>query len=581
MGLQEGCAGVGLKISAGFLAVLVTSSCFCSLLNAAPVLRLVSSTVGPVQVAAAGPTNSQTLEAYNLGDGTLSLTFSSSQPWVTAAAGAARNCITTSAAKSCIPIQFTINTSGLPQGTSSAIVTVGGDSSTIDAPQTVVVTVRIGGVNLYAAPGGTRDVHFAASSYLNTQVATQDGGHWLALSVDGSGSFRFNYPYTIHLQPPATMAAGTYNGKVTTAGGSNPTDNQTIPVTMQVTTQPIAVASATTATFAPQPAPDGLVIRLAQGAPPLTYPFSANVVLNNVGQGTLTAQAPTITGSWLKPDTVPGYGVVPGYYSIDPTGLAPGDYPGSLAFASNAANSPVTVPIDLQIVAKGPPLIYYQGVLDNATFVPGDTVAQGDILVVKGEQLSFSPLTFGAPPLPNAAGGTSVLVNSQAVPLFYTSYGQIAFQLPYDVPTGPALVQVMRDDNSISNLVSVNVAPREPRLLVTVNQDSSINSAAHPAHVGDILTVYGIGFGATNPAAPAGAAAPSSPLASVTPITSVAFGVGFFATDVQPRFAGLTPTAVGLYQVNVAVPPGTPSGTVNMSVSVDGVTSNVMTLYVQ
>ncbi len=544
-------------------------------------LRLVSSTVGPVQVAAAGPTNTQTLEAYNLGDGTLSLAVSSSQPWVSALPGAARKCVTTTAAASCIPIQFTINTAGLPQGTSSAIVTVSGDASTIDAPQTVVVTVRVGGVNVYAAPGRTRDVHFAASSYLNSHVTTQDGANWLALSVDGSGSFRFNYPYTIHLQPPATMSPGTYNGTVTTTGGSNPADNQTIPVTMQLTTQPIAVASATTATFAPQPAPDGLVIRLAQGAPPLTYPFSANVVLYNAGQGTLTAEAPTITGSWLKPDNVPGYGVVPGYYSIDPTGLATGDYPGSLAFASNAANGTVTVPIDLQIVPKGNPLIYYQGVLDNATFVPGDTVAQGDILVVKGEQLSFSPLTSAAPPLPTAAGGTSVLVNGNAVPLFYTSYGQIAFQLPYDSPTGTAMVQVKRDDGSISNLASVNIAPRAPRLLVTVNQDYSINSAAHPAHVGDALTVYGIGFGATSPAVTSGAAAPSNPLASVTPITNVAFGFGFFATDVQPLFAGLTPTAAGLYQVNVVVPPGTPSGTVNLSVQVGGVASNVITLYVQ
>jgi uncharacterized protein (TIGR03437 family) len=572
---------VGLKLPGCLLAIFLTS--FSA--QAAPMLRLANSTVGPVQLASAGATNTQTLEAYNAGDGTLALTFASSATWVTAATGAPRNCVNVSPSntKTCTPIVFTINTSGLPQGLSSATVTVSGDASTVDAPQTVVVLVRVGSLDTYAAPGGSRDIGFATSSYVNASAKTADGANWLTVVNNGAGSFRFNYPYSIHFQPPDGMAAGNYTGSVSLTGSSNTTDNQTIPVTMHVVTQPIAVANASTATFAPQPTTDALNIRLAAGAPLLTYPFSANVTLSNIGQGTLTAQDPTITGAWLKPDNVPGYGVVPGYYSIDPTGLAVGSYPGSLAFASNAANGTVTVPINLQIVAKGNPLIYFQGVLDNATFTPGDTVAQGDILVVKGEQLSFSALTSVAPPLPNSAGGTSVLVNGSAVPLFYTSYGQIAFQLPYDVPTGTSLVQVKRDDGSVSNLASITVAPRAPRLLVTVNQDYSINSAAQPASAGDVLTVYCIGLGATSPAIAAGAAAPSAePLARASQTPSVGFGFGFFATEVAPLYAGLTPTAAGLYQVNVTVPSGLPAGAVNMTVSFPGgVVSNVLPLYVR
>jgi len=572
---------VGVKLPGSLLAFFLTSFS----LQAAPMLRLASSTVGPVQMASAGATNTQTLEAYNAGDGSLSLTFSSSASWVTATTGASRNCVTVSPTntKSCIPITFSINTSGLPQGLSSATVTVSGDASTVDAPQTVVVLVRIGAVETYSAPGGTRDIGFATSSYVNASGKTADGANWLTVVNNGAGSFRFNYPYSIHFQPPAGMASGNYSGTVTLSGGSNPTDNQSIPATLHVTTQPIAVANASTATFAPQPTTDALNIRLAAGAPLLTYPFSANVTVGNIGQGSLSVQDPVITGAWLKADNVPGYGVVPGYYSIDPTGLAVGSYPGSLAFPSNAANGTVTVPINLQVVDKGNPLIYYHGVLDNATFIPGDTVAQGDILVVKGEQLSFSSLTSSAPPLPTAAGGTSVLVNGAAVPLFYTSYGQIAFQLPYDVPAGSATVQVKRDDGSVSNLASITIAPRAPRLLVTVNQDGSINSAAHPAHSGTELTVYAIGFGPTSPSVAAGAAAPSAePLARVSQPLSVGFGFGFFATEVAPDYAGLTPTAAGLYQVNVAVPSGLVSGAVNMTVSFpNGVVSNVLPLYVQ
>jgi uncharacterized protein (TIGR03437 family) len=531
-----------------------------------------------VQLAAAGATNTQTLEAYNAGDGTLPpLTFTSASSWVTASAGAPRPCVTVSPSntKSCTPITFTLNTTGLPQGLSSAIVTVSGDSSTADAPQTVVVLVRIGPVETYTAPGSSRDVAFATSNRVSRSVKTADGSNWLTVVTDAAGSFLFNYPYSVHFQPPAGMASGTHTGSFTLSGSGNPTDNQTIPVTMHVTTDPIAAATAST-TFGPQPTPDALVIRLAQGAPPVAYPFDPVIQVGNLGQGSLSLQAPVITGSWLKQDPL-----VPGFYAIDPTGLSVGDNKGSVAFASNAANGTVTVPVDLQIVAKANPLIYYGGVQANVGWVPGDPVAPGDVLIVKGEQLSFSAPTYPTAPFPAASGATAVLVNGVAAPLYYTSYGQIAFQVPYDVATGSATVQVKRDDGT-SNLASITVAPRVPRLYSAIfNQNGSINSAANPAHSGEVLTVYGIGFGATSPAVAAGTPAPSSPLAEVTSLTTVAFGLGPFVTDVKPGFAGLTPTIAGIYQANVAVPPGIASGGVNLIVSVAGASSNGVVVYVQ
>ncbi len=542
-------------------------------------LRLVSSTVGPVQLATAGATNTQTLEAYNAGDGALNLSFSSPS-WITTTLGASRNCVNTAAAKTCLPIQFAINTTGLPQGVSSGVVTVS-DPNAVDSPQSVVVLVRIGAVSVYAAPGASTNVPFATSSYISSHPTTQSGGNWLSVAAEGSGSFLFNYQYQIQFQPAASLAPGSYTGSVAIANGTNPTDNQTIPVSMQVTTGPIAVPSTAT-TFAPQPVSTGLTIRLAAGAPPLVYPFSPTILLNNAGQGALSVQTPTITGSWLKQDPVTQY--VPGFYEIDPTGLAVGDNPGSVTFTSNAANGAVTVPVDLQIVPQAAPQIYYQGVQNNATFLPGDPVAPGDILVVKGEQLTFSAPALGLTiPLPTDAGGTSVLVNgTEAAPLFYTSYGQIAFQLPYDVPSGTALVQVKRDDGQLSNTVSITVAPTAPRLLVIVNNaDGSINSAAHPAHAGDAEVIYAIGLGATSAPVTAGSAAPSSPLAQV-PGVAVNFGSGPFGGQTgQLIFAGLTPTFAGLYQVDAYVPSGLGTGPINISVSLPGVESNSLTLYVQ
>src|SRR5207248_740407 len=142
LGLQEGCSRVGLKFAGFSLGLLFFS---LSSLHAAPVLRLSSSTVGPISLAAAGATNTQVLEAFNAGDGNLALSFSSSVPWVSASPGAPRTCRTllTAVGKTCSTIQLSINTTGLPQGLSTRILTVS-DPNAVDAPQTVTVTVRIG-----------------------------------------------------------------------------------------------------------------------------------------------------------------------------------------------------------------------------------------------------------------------------------------------------------------------------------------------------------------------------------------------------------------------------------------------------
>lgn len=533
-------------------------------------LRLVTSVVGPVPVAAGGSAPPQTVESYNAGDGSLSLTVTvpSSVTWLVPSVGSVRACTSTTAAATCIPLQFALNTSALAAGTYTGTVTVSAGSNTIDAPQTITVTVRVGPVDVYVAPGTSSDLHITTNHAIATSSTTQDGNRWLSLVLEGTGSFRFSYPYRIHVQPTDGMAEGTYTGSVTTSGSSVAAENVTIPVTMHLTSQPIA-----------QAVPDQINLRLAQGAPPLVYPFDPIVTLVNAGRGTLTTGNVTLSGgSWIKPDTL-----VPSFTSIDPTGLSNGDNKGSVTLASNAANSPTTVPVDLQIVDKGAPLIFYQGVLDNGTFVPGDTVCPGDIMIVKGEQFSFSPFTPGqAPPLVKQLGGATVLVNGASAPIFYSSYGQLAFQMPVDTALGTALVQVQRDSLT-SNTVSVNVGPRAPRIIAVVNQDGSVNlpDGSHPAHVGDFLTIYSIGLGPTSPVVATGVPAPSSePLARVTATAVVSFGTGIAAIQATPAFVGLTPTAAGLYQVNVAVPAGY-TGVVYISLSFPDAVSNPVPIVVQ
>jgi uncharacterized protein (TIGR03437 family) len=552
-------------------------------------LRLAASTVGPVSIAA-GAATTQTVEAYNAGDGALNPRLQSSVSWIAASAGAQRAC--TSRPGLCIPLSFTLSSAGLPAGNSTGIVTVTDTNpNTVDAPQTIAVTLQIGGavpasVDLYVAPGGTRDVGFSTNSRINGNTTTQDGGTWLSLSLDGSGSFQFAFPYRIHIAPPATMAVGTYSGRVVTGGSSFAADNKTIPVTMRVTGQPIA------------PVPDHFRARLAQGAVPL----STTIPLPNLGLGTLTVQtAQSVTasgGAWLTATPYPGGAAI----TLDAGTLDPGVYSGSVTLNSNAVNGAVTVPVDFEVVAKGPPLIGFQGVVDNGTFVPGVAVSPGDIAVVKGEQLSFAPITLGqAAPLANQIGGAQVMVNGAPAPMYYSTYGQLAFQMPYQTAVGTALVQVQRDGVA-GNTVSVPVVDRAPRLLLLrggpygaitlTNPDLSISIPApagtfpdivtHPAQVGDTLTLYAIGLGPTSPAVATGQPAPASkPLARLTRTPVVNFGGGIGGTQVTPLFAGLSPTFAGLYQVNVTIPSNVPHGIVTLTLAFPDSASNPVQIAIQ
>jgi uncharacterized protein (TIGR03437 family) len=201
---------------------------------------------------------------------------------------------------------------------------------------------------------------------------------------------------------------------------------------------------------------------------------------------------------------------------------------------------------------------------------------------VFGEQFWFGNIAF-SPGVPlatqiTASGSTSsVLVNGLAAPLYFSSYSQIAFQVPVETALGTAQVQVQRDGIG-GNIITVQVVDRAPRILIIKKQDGNVPDSAHAAQVGDVLTIWAIGLGATNPAVGTNVPAPGSePLARLITMPAVEFGSGFFGSvSVTPAFAGLSPGSVGLYQVNAAIPQGLPSGLVNVTLMfADGVSNTV------
>ena len=96
---------------------------------------------------------------------------------------------------------------------------------------------------------------------------------------------------------------------------------------------------------------------------------------------------------------------------------------------------------------------------------------------------------------------------------------------------------------------------------------------SRPAHPGEIVTMYGIGFGAVMPNIPAGQiAAGSTQLAA-------SFQIFFGQTAAQLTYFGLAPGFVGLYQFDVMVPAVPDNDLVPLTFNLGGV-AGTQTLYI-
>ena len=80
------------------------------------------------------------------------------------------------------------------------------------------------------------------------------------------------------------------------------------------------------------------------------------------------------------------------------------------------------------------------------------------------------------------------------------------------------------------------------------------------ARLGDVLTLCGVGFGATTPAIP-----PAVVVSGSATLTNIAVRLG--DTEATVQFAGLAPSAVGLYQFNIVVPEDAPDGDAALTIS--------------
>jgi uncharacterized protein (TIGR03437 family) len=252
--------------------------------------------------------------------------------------------------------------------------------------------------------------------------------------------------------------------------------------------------------------------------------------------------------------------------------------------ASNSLKFTVAAPVTL-------PSVPGNGTLNDAGFQVGMAVAPGSIAASFGTALASGSTSYTNLP-PATLGGSSVMFNgSVAAPLFFTSTGQINMQIPWEVAGSERAFATFTTAAGTSAPATISIAPFAPGVFtlnaagqgaVVINNSevaaplgSIPGLATRPATQGDYLSIYCTGLGAVTNQPATGAAAPLSPLAETSTTPTVTIG-GVPATV---GFSGLTPTSVGLYQVNVQVPPRVPTGSaVPLVLSIGGQNSNTTTI---
>lgn len=256
---------------------------------------------------------------------------------------------------------------------------------------------------------------------------------------------------------------------------------------------------------------------------------------------------------------------------------------GQIAFTYRLRSGEVGVAIATPAAAA--PVLQSSSIVNAASFraagSPADAIGHGAIISLFGTNLGSALAVAGGSPLPTALQGTSVLLNGNALPLYFVSPTQINAQLPYLMNAAPYTIQVRTAGGSSAAvpLLAPGFSPGIYSLSQSGSGEGAIVHAAtgeaagpgqRPAKPGDIVTIQANGLGAVTPEVKPGfnscdpdgrcnADLSNAVIRFLTTKPAVEIG-GRQLADSDVLFAGLAPQFVGLYQLNVRIPADAPAG---------------------
>lgn len=223
-----------------------------------------------------------------------------------------------------------------------------------------------------------------------------------------------------------------------------------------------------------------------------------------------------------------------------------------------------------------------QAVVNAASFRPG--LGANSILSVFGSGWTSDQIRREIVPLdlldrrfPEELACVGLRIGGIRAPLIFVSGNQINAQAPARVFNGPVSLEVLgypgRANESRAEL-SVPAGEFAPafflngRHIVAQHADGGLVSDARPARPGDVVQLYGTGFGMTAPLYQAGE------ILSVRAPLRSSFGVSIGGTELSLAdllYVGLTPGWIsGLYQFAVRLPTSISNGDVPVVVRIGG-----------
>ncbi|MFN0170236.1 MAG: choice-of-anchor V domain-containing protein [Bryobacteraceae bacterium] len=261
--------------------------------------------------------------------------------------------------------------------------------------------------------------------------------------------------------------------------------------------------------------------------------------------------------------------------------------------AGNAANGDsssngdriYTTTLEVTPAAAGNrPAISSGGVQNGASFQPG--IAPNSWITIKGSNFGTATRENRADEIvnnhrPTSMDGISVTVNSKPAFFYFISPGQLNVVSPDDDAVGNVPVAVTVSGQS-SEVAQVQLQKYSPAFFLWPGNQAVATSADFQFRVrngtfpgatttaakpGEVIVLWGTGFGPTTPAIPAGQVVTGAPTVN----SAIRVTVG--GAQAEYFGAALAPGFTALYQVAIRIPESAPNGDLPVVATIEGVSS--------
>jgi len=252
----------------------------------------------------------------------------------------------------------------------------------------------------------------------------------------------------------------------------------------------------------------------------------------------------------------------------------------------------------IRLLTPAPPVI--NGVITASAFGGFSLIAPGGWIEIYGSNLAadsrpWNGADFNGVNAPTSLDGTKVSIGGQAAFISYISPGQVNALVPSNVATGVQQITVTAATGT-SAAYPVIVNPTSAGMLAPgflkigglqylgalfsdfqtfVAPPGAISGyTSQRAKPGDVIVIFGVGFGPVTPNIPAGQIFQGGNSTLTLPLQ-----IYFGSTLATLQYWGLAPSLVGVYQFNVVVPNVPASDAVPVSFSLGGVIGAQVVLY--